>query len=66
MERVTQAAPGEIRPESVLAELEGFDSMGVVDFLGTLYDDLGVIVTVDELQSFVRVSDILRRVAGAA
>ncbi len=66
LERAIQADPGSIRPDHLLADLDGWDSIGVVDFVGALYDQLGVALTVEELQTFTRVKDLTERVARGA
>jgi acyl carrier protein len=64
VERALRAEPGTVRPDTPFAELEGWDSMGVVDILGTLYDTFGVTLTVDELAGLTCVRDVVARVAG--
>ncbi|MCA9494375.1 MAG: acyl carrier protein, partial [Myxococcales bacterium] len=49
MERAIQADPGTLQPTTRFTDLEGWDSMGMVDFLGSLYDELGVALSIDDL-----------------
>jgi acyl carrier protein len=63
VERAIRAEPGTVRPDARLDTLEGWDSMGVVDVLGTLYDTFGVVLTMDELATFRTVADVVARVA---
>lgn len=59
LEASIQAAPGSIGAGRALAELDGWDSMGMVSFVGEVFDRLGVEIGVDELESCRTVGDLV-------
>ena len=64
LEEALAAAPGEVTPGLRLDAIEGLDSMGIVQFLGSLSDHLGVVVTVEELLACRTVADVVAVVEG--
>ena len=63
LEMSIQAPPGSIRPESSLQELNGWDSMGMVMFVGEAFDRIRAEVGVDDLQTCVTVRDLVALVS---
>lgn len=61
LEEATQADPGTLGPNQVLKELEGWDSLGVVMFIGLVLEHLGVEISVHEIRECARVSDLEAR-----
>lgn len=59
IEEATQAEPGSVTTAVALAQLDGWDSMGIVMFLGELDDKLHVDLTADDLQPCVTVADLV-------
>lgn len=65
MERALQADPGSLDAATRFTEVEGWDSMGMVDFLGSLYDELGVALSIDDLLVCTTLGEVIARVADA-
>lgn len=61
LEEATQTDPGALSPDQVLKELEGWDSLGVVMFIGLVLEHLGVEISVHEIRECPRVSDLEAR-----
>lgn len=61
LEEATQADPGSLAPTQVLKELEGWDSLGVVMFIGLVLEHLGLEISVHEIRDCVRVADLEAR-----
>ncbi|MCB9684413.1 MAG: acyl carrier protein [Alphaproteobacteria bacterium] len=65
VERALQADPGSLRGTTRFADLEGWDSMGMVDFLGSLYDESGVALSIDDLLACSTIGEVAARVEAA-
>ncbi|MGQ0552594.1 MAG: acyl carrier protein [Planctomycetota bacterium] len=69
LEAATRAVPGSLRPETALAGLPGWDSLGLVQFLADVADRSGVRLEVAELRGAATVAAlaelIARRAAGS-
>lgn len=63
IEEATQAARGTVTAATSLAELDGWDSMGVVHFLGELSDRLNVQLSADDVEACGTAGDLALRVA---
>ncbi len=63
LEESTQAAVGSLEPSQVLKELEGWDSLGVVMFIGLVLEHLGIELAVHEIRECLLVSDLEALVA---
>lgn len=61
LEEATAADPGTLAPDQVLKELEGWDSLGVVMFIGLVLEHLGVEISVHEIRECVHVRDLQAR-----
>lgn len=66
LEASIQAAPGSIGKERALAQLDGWDSMGMVSFVGEVFDRLHVEIGVDELEACATVGDLVALVGRKA
>jgi acyl carrier protein len=66
LEESIQAAPGSVTAAAVLADLNGWDSMGMVTFVGETFDRTQVEVGVDDLQGCVTVADLVALVSRRA
>ena len=62
LEEAIQAPDGSLTRELVLREVEGWDSMGAVLFIGLVKEHLSVELTVHDLRESTRVGDLLDRV----
>ena len=58
MEESTQALPQSLGPDSRLVELSGWDSMGMVMFMGLVRDQCGVELSVYDLRECATVRDL--------
>ena len=62
LEEATQALEGSLSTEQVLRELDGWDSMGMVMFIGLVQRNLSVELSVHDLHESETVADLLERV----
>ena len=62
LEEATQAAPESIALQQALPDLEGWDSMGMVMFIGLVKMRRGVELTVHQLRDCAAVEDLQRLV----
>ena len=63
LEESTQAAADSLASKQVLKELEGWDSLGVVMFIGLVLEHLSVELSVHEIRECVLVADLETLVA---
>ncbi len=63
LEESTQAAAGSLESSQVLKELDGWDSLGVVMFIGLVLEQLSVELSVHELRDCARIADLEALVA---
>jgi acyl carrier protein len=70
IEEATQALPGAVAPEAPLGGLDGWDSMGMVIFLGLVKEEFEVELKVHDLRACANCHEvrelILRAVAESA
>ncbi len=66
LEESTQAAAGSLESGQVLKELDGWDSLGVVMFIGLVLEQLAVELSVHEIRECARVADLEALVAARA
>ena len=59
LEESIQAQPGSLSPTGTLADLNGWDSMGMVTFVGEAFDRVQIELGVDDLQACVTVADLV-------
>lgn len=57
--RLFEEPPGRLTPETGRADIEAWDSLGVLTLMAGLDSDFGVMVSDEELQEIERVGDIL-------
>lgn len=62
LEEATQAAPDSIAPQQALPDLDGWDSMGMVMFIGLVKMRRGVELSVHQLRECAVVLDLQRLV----
>ncbi len=62
LEEATQAIAGTIEPDCDLRTLDGWDSMGMVMFMGLSNEHLRVELTVHELRSAATPLDLVRKI----
>jgi acyl carrier protein len=62
LEEATQAIAGTIAPECDLRTLDGWDSMGMVMFMGLLNERMHVELTVHELRASATPLELLRKI----
>lgn len=62
LEQSIQAPAGSLGPATRLAELNGWDSMGMVMFVGEAFDRIQVEIGVDLLQSCATVRELVAAV----
>lgn len=63
LEEATQSAPGTLDEGRVLQELEGWDSMGMVMFMGLVKESMAVELSVHDLRECVTASDLAGRIS---
>lgn len=63
LEHSLQVRAGTVPPDGVLAEINGWDSMGIVAFVGEAFDRLDVELAVDDIQACTTVGDLVALVA---
>ena len=62
LEEATQAEAGDTPQGQVLKEMEGWDSMGMVLFIGLVTEHLGVELSVHDLRESATAADLCGRV----
>jgi acyl carrier protein len=62
LEEATNAPANTLRGDGVLRELEGWDSMGMVMFIGLVQRELGIELSVYDLHESRTVADLAARV----
>jgi acyl carrier protein len=62
LEEATQAPEGSLGPERVLRDLDGWDSMGMVMFIGLVKERFGFELSVHDLRRCDTVGDLHARV----
>jgi acyl carrier protein len=62
LEEATQAVAGTIAPDCELPTLDGWDSMGMVMFMGLLNERTQVEMTVHELRAAASPVDLARKI----
>jgi acyl carrier protein len=66
LEEATQAEPGSLSSAQVLKELEGWDSLGVVMFIGLVLEHFALEISVHEIRDCVTVAELEARLAKLA
>ncbi len=66
LEEATQAEPGSLSSEQVLKELEGWDSLGVVMFIGLVLEHFALEISVHEIRDCGTVAALEARLAALA
>jgi len=61
LEEATNAAPGTLAGDPVLRDMEGWDSMGMVMFIGLVQRELGIELSVYDLHESRTVADLAAR-----
>jgi acyl carrier protein len=68
LEEATLSTPGQVQEGTSLAGLDGWDSMGMVVFMGLVKEQLGVELVVHDLRGCetpVEVRALVKKVAGS-
>lgn len=66
LEEATQAPERTLTPELVLKDVEGWDSMGMVMFIGLVQQELAVELSVHDLRESATVADLAACILGKA
>lgn len=62
LEEATQALPGSVQAPTRLLDLSGWDSMGMVMFMGLVRDKCGVELSVYDLRECANAADLARAI----
>lgn len=66
LEDATQSLPGRITPDSVLKNLEGWDSLAFVSFISAVQERYGVELRAEDLLACETVTDLHNMLTGKA